>query len=76
MSSLCLSYACAALTASHLSVESQDKSWLVKSFSWKAMAIKMLLENSYEEQTVKDLSSLATIVLLLLCDVSYLEIGF
>ena len=40
------------------------------------MAIKMLLENSYEEQTVKDLSNLATIVLLLLCDVSYLGIGF
>jgi hypothetical protein len=65
-----LLYACAALAACHFRVRLQDESYLVKSLRFKGKAMKLLQKNLYHEETAKDPSNLAAILMLSLCDVS------
>lgn len=65
-----LLYACAALAACQIDIRIGNSEFRMKSLRYKGKAIKRLQETLYSDERARDHGTLATILMLSLCDVS------
>lgn len=64
-----LLYACAALAACQVNIRLGDREHLMKALRFKGKSMKRLQESLYSDERAKDPGTVATILMLSLCDV-------